>query len=281
MGWIRISDDFYDNAKLADAGAIGVAVWIAGLGYCNRNLTDGVIPRQKALGLVDTSGVMMVEGGDVAEQAVIRLLDYGLWHEEGHSCPDCVDPGPRRYVIHDYLKFQPSRSDVEAKREAEKERIAAWRASRKQGKSNSTNGVRNAVTHTVSNDSCNSVGKMVPNPTPNPNSSSNEEECSKRAKPRRRGVPHPIPDDWEPNDVHRAKLAKLPPGVDLDHEAEQFRNHAQAHGRELVSWDAGFHQWLGRAKPRPASGRSTTDDRVAQALRLATPPSGPGRRELA
>ncbi|GAA1891708.1 hypothetical protein [Williamsia serinedens] len=70
----------------------------------------------------------------------------------------------------------------------------------------------------------------------------------------------PIPDDWQPNLTHRAKLTNLVPGIDLDHEAEQFRQHALSTGRECASWDAAFHTWLGRARPkaRPGVGAATT-----------------------
>lgn len=62
-----------------------------------------------------------------------------------------------------------------------------------------------------------------------------------------------IPDTWEPNDTHQAKANEK--NLDLAHEAETFRNHAQAHDRRLVDWDAGFRNWLTKAKPRPPQGR--------------------------
>lgn len=62
-----------------------------------------------------------------------------------------------------------------------------------------------------------------------------------------------LPDTWEPNATHQAKAAEK--NLDLAHEAETFRNHAQAHDRRLVDWDAGFRNWLTKAKPRPPQGR--------------------------
>lgn len=62
-----------------------------------------------------------------------------------------------------------------------------------------------------------------------------------------------IPDTWEPNDTHQAKANEK--NLDLAHEAETFRNHAQAHDRRLVDWDAGFRNWLTKAKPQPTQGR--------------------------
>ena len=55
----------------------------------------------------------------------------------------------------------------------------------------------------------------------------------------------PLPADWAPNDAHREQAARL--GVDIEREAGRYRDHAEAHGRRLVSWDAGFRTWLSRA----------------------------------
>lgn len=46
MAWVRLSDDFYDHPKFDKAGALGVALFVSGLAWANRNLTDGFIPRR-------------------------------------------------------------------------------------------------------------------------------------------------------------------------------------------------------------------------------------------
>ena len=84
-----------------------------------------------------------------------------------------------------------------------------------------------------------------------------------------RARPTPIPDSWQPNDVHRAKLGNLPPGIDLTAEADAFRNHAIANDRRLVNWDAGFHSWLGRAKPRTTPGVGAASTKAQGWLDLA------------
>jgi len=48
--------------------------------------------------------------------------------------------------------------------------------------------------------------------------------------------------NWQPNDTHRRIAADL--GVDISGEAEKFRDHAEAHGRKLINWDAGFRNWM-------------------------------------
>lgn len=173
MGWIRVSDDFYDNDKMAAAGSIGRDLYWHGMAFCNRNLTDGLIGKGRALTLVDFSdaavlvGMGGVDGQECAPIAVERLLDANLWHEDGHDCPSCVQPGPRHYVVHDYLKYQPSKADVEAKAEANRKRVEAWRA--KHGNAGS-NGASNAVGNALRTESV----QPTPNPTPTPTVLSDE-----------------------------------------------------------------------------------------------------------
>ena len=74
----------------------------------------------------------------------------------------------------------------------------------------------------------------------------------KRRKPKKE-----IPEDWEPTDSHRLEARRL--RIDMDREARKFRNHAEATGRLLVDWDAGFRNWLDKAAeyapPDPQANR--------------------------
>lgn len=137
MGWIRVEDDFYDNEKMLAAGSIGRDLYWHGMGFCNRNLTDGLIPKRRALTLVDFTDAAVLDGpGGVDGQAcapiaVQRLLDAELWHEDGHDCASCPQPGPRHYIVHDYLKYQFSKAQIEEKAEKNRQRVSAWREARK------------------------------------------------------------------------------------------------------------------------------------------------------
>ena len=75
-----------------------------------------------------------------------------------------------------------------------------------------------------------------------------------------------IPDDWQPNDTHRQKAAEQ--GIDLEAEAEKFRDHAIANGKTFADWSRGFHTWLNNAKrfePRP--GRPPQPPRTFDQIR--------------
>jgi len=85
----------------------------------------------------------------------------------------------------------------------------------------------------------------------------------------------PIPDDWQPNDSHRALATESQ--LDLDAEAEHFRDHAHANDRRQANWDATFRTWLrnavkfnrGRADQPPKPPASLPDVRD-----LEKPPPG-------
>ncbi|MBE3589986.1 MAG: hypothetical protein IMW98_08510 [Firmicutes bacterium] len=135
MAWVKIDDHFDEHPKLARVGPVGWGVWLAGLAYCNRNLTDGFIPRSVAATLacfevVDSEGRVWslartsgMVGEDVDSTWVIELLvDAGLWEEV-----------PGGYRVHDYLDYQPSKEQVISEREAARRRMANVRARRKSG----------------------------------------------------------------------------------------------------------------------------------------------------
>lgn len=157
MPWIRIDDHFNEHPKLAGVGPLGWAMWLAGLAYCNRNLTNGFIPWAVAKTLVSweflepksnggsnavtnvavTSGM---SGDDVTAQYVIdRLVWWGVWEN-----------GEEGYWVHDYLDYQPSRDQVQKERKQTAERQKRHRKS---------NGDSNGVTN----------GDVTPAPNPNPN----------------------------------------------------------------------------------------------------------------
>jgi hypothetical protein len=176
MGWIRVSDDFYDHRKFTDAGPLGVALWLAAMGYCNRNLTDGYLLKSKVRGLLDFQGLYaesLLQAGEIIEDtepyAATSLVICGLWHEDGHDCPSCPQPGPKSYYVHDYLEYQPSRAEVEETRAKRAE------AGRKGGKAkqDAKQVARHDAKQTASNVSSKTGSQIepqsqVPIPSPNP-----------------------------------------------------------------------------------------------------------------
>lgn len=158
MPWVKVSDSFYDHPKFADLTALGIAAWVIGLAYCNRNLTDGRIPKAFARRCLNTDGLCLgISYGPVADHApdvrptrtsgaarvaspehgIRELLDAGLWRDEG-SC----------YVVHDYHDYQPSAEDVLRERASARARVNRWRSAqvpRNAVGNGVTNGVRTAL----------------------------------------------------------------------------------------------------------------------------------------
>ena len=114
MAWVRIDDGFARHPKVAAAGPLAMAMQVAALCYCNRELTDGFVPRAVARTLLDwqvdredgqrytvaiTSGMA---GNDVSNDWVINLMvESGMWRE--------VKGG---YHVHDFDQYQPSKAEV-------------------------------------------------------------------------------------------------------------------------------------------------------------------------
>lgn len=96
MAWTRIDDKFLMNPKVQSAGVHGMALYLAGLIYCNSNLTDGFIP-QSILPIL--YGMAFQTKKDKMED---RLVDLNLW--------ELVEGG---YQIHDFLKFNKSKHEIE------------------------------------------------------------------------------------------------------------------------------------------------------------------------
>ncbi|WP_220183061.1 hypothetical protein [Sphaerisporangium album] len=161
MAWVRLSDDFYDHPKFDRVGSLGIALFTASLAWCNRNLSDGFIPRRTAARLLDfEDAVEAVRNADrnavtngssnddltpaIARIVIRRLVEARLWHE--------VEGG---YRVHDYLDYQGSKEQIEAGRKSNAARQRAWRDRQKAEK---RNGTRNGVTN----------GPVTGAPNPNP-----------------------------------------------------------------------------------------------------------------
>lgn len=169
MPWVRIDDHFDEHPKFAQAGPLGMAMWVTGLAYCNRNLTDGFIPwavahrlltweylgpaeeRGRAVYAIGVSSGM--SGEDVDCALVIGLLiSARLWEE--------VDGG---YRVHDYTDYQPTKDEVEA--EKAKKQAAGQAGGRASAKARAES---NGVAHAEAPAQAKSNPVPKPNPVPGP-----------------------------------------------------------------------------------------------------------------
>lgn len=140
MAWVKFDDRFWMHPKVMRAGNAAAWLWVASIGYCNANLTDGRIPTGALPLLTEATGKRRSD-------LVATLVDVGLW-----------EPCEGGWMVHDYLEFQPSSAEVMASRAAASARVAKHRSGKKTERIESGNAVTKALP-----DRINGVGNAVTN----------------------------------------------------------------------------------------------------------------------
>lgn len=102
MPWVKLHDGFDENPKIDGLSDGAFRLYVTGLCYCARALSDGHITERRLFRLFPNGG-----------RAADELVAAGLWHE--------TDGG---WQINDYLEFQPSKAEVEEKRKKYAERAS-------------------------------------------------------------------------------------------------------------------------------------------------------------
>ena len=115
MGWVRIDDNFADHPKVIALSDSAFRLFITGLCYSNRQLTDGLIPYQ----------IVSAWVGDDLMKPSDELEKQELWKR--------VTKG---FQIRSYTEYQPTREKVNEKRDAAKQRLQRFRE--RQGNANET-----------------------------------------------------------------------------------------------------------------------------------------------
>jgi hypothetical protein len=103
--WVKIDDQFQDHPSMVGLSMQAIGLWVCGLAYCARYLTDGVIPK-KALYRVCPQ--------PDAESIVAELVEAGRWEDRADH-----------WRANGYLDYNPSRARVEAIRASRAEAGAA------------------------------------------------------------------------------------------------------------------------------------------------------------
>jgi hypothetical protein len=108
--WIKLHDNLWENPKIIAAGEDAALLYVQGLSYCSRNLTDGRIL---------TAALRNLTAKKEARTLARVLVREGLWIETANG-----------WEVHDYLQHQRSREQVEREREKARIRAAASRGVR-------------------------------------------------------------------------------------------------------------------------------------------------------
>lgn len=131
--WFKVDDNLALHPKVIAAGNAAMGLWVRAGAYCAQQLTDGFVPDH----------IVTALGG--TRNQVRKLVEVGLWSKAKGG-----------YLFHDWASYQPTKADVIAERERNKERQARWRARRG----------TNAVTDTVTDSGTNGVTNPVSNAAP-------------------------------------------------------------------------------------------------------------------
>jgi hypothetical protein len=123
MAWSRFEPGFSRHPKRIKVGPIASWLWVASVDHCTEFRTNGFIDDITVPTLCPT-----LKPAELRRQ-IDALLGVRSWER--------VDSG---YLVHGYLEHNPSAEQVEADRQAAKDRYRKWRDNKR-----SDNGVANAL----------------------------------------------------------------------------------------------------------------------------------------
>lgn len=123
MGWVKLDDNFAEHPKVEEAGDLAAWLYVCGLQYCSRALSDGYIPAGRVPRLT-----MLKRPQQLAD----KLVEVGLWERENGG-----------FRVHDYTEYQRSADQIKKEREAVNNRVKKHRA--KQRRNASSNGAETAL----------------------------------------------------------------------------------------------------------------------------------------
>ncbi len=261
MAWFKVDDGFYSSRKVLSIprderlGCMGV--WVIAGAWASKEMTNGRVPLP-----------VLFEFGANLNQ-IERLVSSGLWKR-----------GDGIVEFHDWLEYQPAKEELIQKRKemsfkrSEAGRIGAEKRWQKDSKriAKKVLPLANAdfaiePLQSEVNESLAQDGKMAnawqadgkriapTRPDPTPLTIGKPIVAEKMAKKATQ-----IPATWQPNETH-VEFAKSN-GLNLQIEANQFKDHAEATGRSMKNWDAAFRLWLGNAVKwnKPVQKQTVTHD---------------------
>lgn len=248
--WIKISQDLPQHPKMLVVSIPARWLFAELLCYCSRFLTDGAISKASANAIampIAMHTAMLKALPKAMREAMLQAMPAAMLDFEeiadsllNELCTnDPTKPTLTKtadgFKITDYLDYQVAKKDVLARQEHGRKMARARWDKKTDAKSITTSNALGNATSNASRNADKDKDKDI-----------SKEKIYKKeteplpAKTRKRAVP--LPADWKPNPTH-ARIA-LERGIDLEAQAEKFRDYARAHGKAYRDWDAGFRNWL-------------------------------------
>lgn len=107
MTWFRVDDNLAFHPKAIAAGNPALGLWVRAGSWAGQQLSDGFVPSEIARSLGTRS-------------QVDRLVDVGLWL-----------PSSGGFEFHQFAERNPTRLQVESRRDAGAKRLQRWREERR------------------------------------------------------------------------------------------------------------------------------------------------------
>lgn len=111
--WIKLHVGFFDNRKVRQLSPSAVELYLWGLCYSMEHMTDGCLTKRD----LRCAHVALKLHRSTKLRCIKQLVDVGLWNE--------TDNG---WHVPGFLKWNPSREQMRAKRRASRNRVARHRA---------------------------------------------------------------------------------------------------------------------------------------------------------
>lgn len=218
-GYAQLDNGLWSNEKMrriAERHPREFALWVFSISFCSDKLTDGMLT-QYAI-----RKILCVKSAQER-----RMIELNLWEKRGDDV-----------YVHDYLKMQNSRQDIENSRAANARRQAEWRG-RHRGSGNDGNALRDVSHNALRNADVTQA---------NTNTNTNKEREEKDSTLSQADVV-----GWEPKREHFASARDLSergyPLVDVTDLGTEFKLSLQAKGVDHYGYrnlDAAFSQWINK-----------------------------------
>lgn len=223
-GYAQLDNGLWSNEKMrliAEHHPKEFALWVFSISFCSDKLTDGMLTRYAVRKLLSVKTVQ--------ER---RMIELNLWEKRGNDV-----------YVHDYLKMQNSRENIETTRAANARRQAEWRG--RQHTAPTTATMQGNTSHNESHNALRNTNITPANTNTNTNTNKEREE-------KETPTPGQI-ESWEPKQRHyrtsRALADKGYPLVDVTDLGTEFRLSLQAKGIDHYGYrdlDAAFEQWINK-----------------------------------
>lgn len=256
MAWFKVDDAFHSSKPVMRIPrrhrAAAVGLWTLAGTWSSQEETDGFIPEyllEELCGTPALAGILVRVG--LWEHVTGELLE--TYSERNANVNGTYrDPDEPGWQFRKWSDYNPLKSELDEKREAERIRKANYRKSQARPK--------NVPTGHPEGHQAESNPPDPTRPDPLPKGKEREGSAS-AAPPKKKG--HRIPEGWMPDGDLITTMASECPHVDQQMEHRKFVDYwaAQPGAKGVkLDWNATYRNWIRRASENaPRTGNRSTD----------------------